>query len=404
MPYGTVGISCVHGSGLSSLDSFWFSLAIINLAWDIRSHLVFTLALSLLSNHRALVRWSSLASNNTSLIRVASTSINEMGSHHDSLFAAAVFFLVINSVIVFARVYVRTRIVVSGFGWDDFVLCLTYVGFVISLALGFTAMHYGYAADDVQPWYDKKKATMYTYGNQTTLYISAGLVKLAVALVLLRIAVGKGIRIILIGSIVVVGIWTVITVVFASFICAAGGSSNWAGSERCTQVGYFRTISNIFIDYFYALLPIWLLRGSQMKPRLKLVAIFLLGLGIFASSATIVKLVIIVRLPYAKGQAADGLHFDLLLWADIELGLAILAASAAALRPLLRHIPALLDSTSKDRTHGTTESGPYHELVVHSRDTKTLSITGGVAAVRQETPENPTAGEISSDEELFRGR
>ncbi|KAJ2987942.1 hypothetical protein NUW58_g4231 [Xylaria curta] len=309
-----------------------------------------------------------------------------MGSHSDSLFAAAVLFLILDGIVVIARVYVRTRVVTRGFGWDDFVLCLTYIGFVISLGLNFTAMHYGYAADDVQPWYDKKKATMFTYGNQTTLYVSAGLVKLAVALVLLRIAVGKGVRMLLIGSIVVVSIWTIITVVFASFICATGGSSNWAGSERCTQVGYFRTISNIFIDYFYALLPIYILRNSTMKLRLKLIAMFLLGLGIFASTATIVKLVIIVRLPYATGKVADGLHYDLLLWADIELGLAILAASAAALRPLLRHI-GLLDGTPKHGTDDTQESGPYHELV-RPRS------TGPV----------PRADANSSDEELFRVR
>ncbi|KAI0458641.1 hypothetical protein F5B21DRAFT_458874 [Xylaria acuta] len=319
-----------------------------------------------------------------------------MGSHRDSLFAAAVVFLVLNSIVVFARVYVRTRVVRS-FGWDDFVLCLTYVGFVISLGLGFAAMHYGYAADDVQPWYNKEKATMFTYGNQTTLYISAGLVKLAVALVLLRIAVGKGIRILLMGSIVVVGIWTIITVVFASGICATGGSSNWAGSEKCTQVGYFRTASNIFIDYFYALLPIYILRGSQMKTRLKLVAIFLLGLGIFASTATIVKLVIIIRLSYAKGTAADGLHYDLLLWADIELGIAILAASAAALRPLLRHIPALIDATTKHATRDTQDSGPYLELVVNSRDTKNKKAIDDGTATRSKTN-----GGAASDEELFR--
>ncbi|KAI0443363.1 hypothetical protein F4803DRAFT_328634 [Xylaria telfairii] len=323
-----------------------------------------------------------------------------MGSHRDSLFAAAVLFLVLNSIVVFARVYVRTRIVVRGFGWDDFVLCLTYVGFVISIGLGFAAMHYGYAADDVQPWYNKAKATMFTYGNQTTLYISAGLVKLAVALVLLRIAVGKGIRWLLIGSMVVVGIWTIITVVFASGICATGGSSNWAGSPRCTQVGYFRTASNIFIDYFYALLPIYILRGSQMKSRLKLVAIFLLGLGIFASTATIVKLVIIVRLPYATGEEADGLHYDLLLWADIELGLAILAASAAALRPLLRHISPMFEGTSKHGTRGTQDSGPYHELVITSRDTKHSKATDGDTATKPQTNDGPTC----SDEELFRVR
>lgn len=109
-----------------------------------------------------------------------------------------------------------------------------------------------------------------------------------------------------------------------------------------------------------------------------------------------------MRLPYAKGKAADGLHYDLLLWADIELGLAILAASAAALRPLLRHIPALLDGTSKRGTRETQDSGPYHELVLNSRDPNKNQAADGVAVMRPRTHESTAAGPNSSDEELFR--
>ncbi|KAI1819854.1 hypothetical protein F4861DRAFT_107159 [Xylaria intraflava] len=328
-----------------------------------------------------------------------------MVNYRDNLLAAAILFLVLNTIVVFARVYVRAK-VIRGFGWDDAVLCLTYIGFVISIGLGFAAIHYGYAAEDEQPWYNEEKATMFTYGNQTTLYISAGLVKLAVALVLLRITVGNGIRWLLIGSIFVVGVWTVITVVFASWICATGGSSNWAGSPKCTEVGYFRTISNIFIDYFYALLPVYILRSSQMKIKLKLIAMFLLGLGIFASTATIVKLVVLVRLTDATGKKEAGLHYDLLLWADIELGLAILAASAAALRPLLRHIPTLLDTTSGPRSHGLEESGPYHELMVNRQSN--IHATASGPGTRPKTEDSTAAGgtlsdgATSSDDELFR--
>lgn len=183
---------------------------------------------------------------------------------------------------------------------------------------------------------------------------------------------------------------------FASWPCAQGGASNWAGSKACTQVGYFRTITNIFIDYFYALLPIYILRKVKMSTKLKVSVLLLLGLGALyvtpfpslalishetqlgrvywqaythhsysASSATIVKLVIIVRLSTAKGEEAQALHYDLLLWADIELGMATFAASAAALRPLLKHIPNIWSrsQTSNSRSRTTSEAvGPYREL------------------------------------------
>lgn len=67
---------------------------------------------------------------------------------------------------------------------------------------------------------------------------------------------------------------------FSSYFCATSGSSNYAGSETCSVVGYFRTSSNIVIDYFYALLPIPMLWRVQMSIRLKATAMVLLGLGI----------------------------------------------------------------------------------------------------------------------------
>ncbi|KAI0391578.1 hypothetical protein F5Y17DRAFT_401313 [Xylariaceae sp. FL0594] len=320
--------------------------------------------------------------------------------HREGLLAGAIVFLVLDSLAVFARLYVRTIIIKRGFGYDDFTLCLTYIGYVLSLGFGFTAMHYGYAAEDSQPWYNKAKATRFTYADQTSLYISAGLVKLAVALVLFRISVNKGMRLLLLGSMVVVGIWTIITVIYASWLCAKSGSSNWAGSETCSRVGYFRTISNIFIDYFYALLPIYILRGIQLKRKLKLIAIFLLSLGIFASSATIVKLVIIVRLNSATEKESHGLHYDLLLWANIELGLAIFAASAAALRPLLRHV-GLIDGSVNRGSTNATDNGPYLELVV-SRDANRILKDAGAAATTTTKVKETSRDPASSDEELFR--
>lgn len=78
---------------------------------------------------------------------------------------------------------------------------------------------------------------------------------------------------------VIVGIWTVVMTVYTSWLCAQKGSSNYAGSDTCRNIGYFRTISNIFIDYFYALLPIYMLWNIQMSTKLKISVLLLLGLG-----------------------------------------------------------------------------------------------------------------------------
>lgn len=117
------------------------------------------------------------------------------------------------------------------------------------------------------------------FANQLTIYICAGLVKLAVACVLLRLVTTRGLRWVLYCSMLVVVAWTVVMTIYASWLCASSGSSNFAGSHTCAYIGYFRTSSNILIDYFYALLPVYILWHVQMSLKTKLSVLFLLGLG-----------------------------------------------------------------------------------------------------------------------------
>lgn len=108
------------------------------------------------------------------------------------------------------------------------------------------------------------------------------MVKVAVALVLYRLATTARNRIVLAASIVVVVIWTGVTTVFSSYICAdnPNGATNFAGSKMCSDVGYFRMISNIFIDYFFALYPIPMLWRANLQKGMKIIVCGLLGLGV----------------------------------------------------------------------------------------------------------------------------
>lgn len=119
----------------------------------------------------------------------------------------------------------------------------------------------------------------FLYANQLTLYITSGIVKLAVALVLYRVAVQKWMKTTLGFSMAVVVIWTFITTMYSSWLCVANGTTSYVSSSTCTSVGLFRTISNIFIDYFYAFFPILIIWNAKMNFRMKLSVCFLLGLG-----------------------------------------------------------------------------------------------------------------------------
>lgn len=118
------------------------------------------------------------------------------------------------------------------------------------------------------------------WANQLVLYVSSGIVKIAVALVLYRLATTVRNQAILVTSICVVVVWTCITTIFSTDMCATTGAADYAGSAVCTGVGYFRMISNIFLDYFYALYPIPMLWRSTLSQRMKIIVCCLLGLGI----------------------------------------------------------------------------------------------------------------------------
>ncbi|KAI0384521.1 hypothetical protein F5Y04DRAFT_293359 [Hypomontagnella monticulosa] len=301
--------------------------------------------------------------------------------HRDDIIAATVIFLFVDTIAMAARFYVRIKLLPRGaLGWDDGFLIITYLGFVISCAMGFTSIRYGLAAPDEQPYYDKVMADRFLYANQVGLYISAGIVKMAVASVLYRLAVTRRVRYLLIGSMIVVVLWTVIMTFFASWPCAQNGVSNWAGSKACMQIGYVRTSTNIVIDYFYAILPIFMLRRLQMSLKTKIWVLLILGLGAFASSATIAKLVIIIKLATAKGGDALSLHYDLLLWADIELGMAIFATASVAARPLLKKISTICGKKAQTPVN----QGPDHAVGPY----RMVSVSNDVIDIEQEPKSN----------------
>ncbi|KAK2598686.1 hypothetical protein N8I77_012078 [Diaporthe amygdali] len=281
------------------------------------------------------------------------------------LIVAMIVLLIADTLVIAARVYVRARMI-SNFGWDDRLLCLSFLGYVIACMMGFAAMYFGYGYDgppEDWPHYDPKMAEKFLYANQLTLYITSGIVKLAVALVLYRVAVQKWMKTTLGFSMAVVVIWTFITTMYSSWLCVANGTTSYVSSSTCTSVGLFRTISNIFIDYFYAFFPILIIWNAKMNFRMKLSVCFLLGLGFFASGATIAKLVIVVKIPNADAETQKILHYYLLLWAGVELGLAIFCASAAALKPLLRKFPKIWGSANSRSSHT-----PYGHMYGRSTD------------------------------------
>jgi hypothetical protein len=115
--------------------------------------------------------------------------------------------------------------------------------------------------------------------------------------------------------------------------------------------------------------PIPLLWNVQIDIRVKCSIITLLGLGIFASTAAIVRLTVTLNLSASK----DFLYYAMPVaaWAHAELGLGVILANLPALRPLLEKVISLRSTLRSGRKRsGYTDpksSDNYLELGERSK-------------------------------------
>ncbi|PNP48311.1 hypothetical protein TGAMA5MH_00594 [Trichoderma gamsii] len=119
-----------------------------------------------------------------------------------------------------------------------------------------------------------------------------------------------------------------------------------------------------------ALLPIPMLWSVKMTPQAKATVIIILGLGIFASVATLIRIRYLTVM-----KDLDDLLFaatQVMTWTVIEPGVAIIAASLATIRPLLRawRVHGFL-STGRSRTAHSAPSA-YARQTTENRSTPVI--------------------------------
>jgi len=109
----------------------------------------------------------------------------------------------------------------------------------------------------------------------------------------------------------------------------------WTGST-IRGLSYLNTGLNISTDIFFAFLPIPMLWHVQINGRVKASLICVLGLGVFACAASIVKLSYLPN----YGKTGDFLwdSANLTIWVVTECNTGIIAACLPCLKPLFRHI------------------------------------------------------------------
>ncbi|KAK2012024.1 hypothetical protein LZ32DRAFT_692133 [Colletotrichum eremochloae] len=103
-----------------------------------------------------------------------------------------------------------------------------------------------------------------------------------------------------------------------------------------TVLSYAVSVVNVIIDFTVAIIPFFLLRNVQMRSRLKFYVRLILGLGILAGVASI------IRVPFTSAYMSpnDVLYYsgNIILWTIVEGGIGIIAGSLPTLRAFFKRL------------------------------------------------------------------
>ena len=123
-------------------------------------------------------------------------------------------------------------------------------------------------------------------------------VKLSIGIFLLRIAMQKRYKYIIWASLVVITLWSLALFFWDVFQCNPV-EKQWdytIATGHCVSVSevvtaaYALSVMTIITDWLFALLPIPMVWNVKMTKQAKATVIAILGLGIFASVATLIRL------------------------------------------------------------------------------------------------------------------
>ncbi|CAK7234497.1 hypothetical protein SCUCBS95973_008957 [Sporothrix curviconia] len=298
----------------------------------------------------------------------------------DVYYPLIITFLVLNSIVVLLRIY--TRIFSKSLGYDDGLMVLALIGFIIFGVMELNAIHYGIGATITEDWFNPIEAAKYFTIAQLLYIMASGITKLAVALVLHRLTAhasdGNGgsnnMRFARIGLLITMAVTIIFTVVLTLIFaqqCRPLSVAWGVGTGTCMttstigQAALALSIEDVLTNWFMSLLPVYMLWQTAIPFKVKMSVIVLLGFGAVSSVATIIRLKYVVEIQHMS--SADGLAaaqviettLTATIYSILEVALSIFAASLSALRPLMRRVGIFSDLSTGG---SNTKSGGSHPL------------------------------------------
>ncbi|GME31989.1 putative integral membrane protein [Neofusicoccum parvum] len=157
------------------------------------------------------------------------------------------------------------------------------------------------------------------------------------------------------------------------FLNASGGRC--LNTTVIMNLSYCHNTMEILSDWILSVMPIWLLKGTQLPTRTKIAVSVLLSLGAFASIASIIRITQLTS--FASSTNYTVTSIPIILWSIIENAVGIMAANLATLRLLLASILQRLGLTSLGSGGSGALSGPSGPSNTRSRHLHTTGRGGG---------------------------
>ncbi|GME31723.1 integral membrane family protein [Neofusicoccum parvum] len=280
----------------------------------------------------------------------------ELDETQKILRAVVITSMTITSAFILLRCFIRARLQ-SQFSTDDLFLILALAAFGVQTSFGLYAMdHGGFGRRTSQVPRDMYPTGLYWMVLcQCTYTLALLLAKLSIAFLQLRVmglstSTLRRLHHLSIGANVFFGLYEFFTLLFQCYPDPDGvfqpviiGAANCTNRTPVLVSVYIYSAANILLDWYYSLAMVPLIWSLQnMKPVVKVSAILILGMGFFASIATLIRLKYLVG--FANSRDPLLAIVPIALWSWIEECLGMCAACIATFRPLLRLIPGLRSS------------------------------------------------------------
>ncbi|KAF7944254.1 hypothetical protein EAE96_010656 [Botrytis aclada] len=293
-----------------------------------------------------------------------------------SLQDLALFIVAFSPALALIAVCLRvwSRVSLGQFGLDDSLIVLSMI---LSIAETYVQWQYiifnfvGLHIWDVPVGHDTIPGLKYNYAVQVLYNPILAVVKTSILIFLLRLT-GQKIEfkrtiwaLLIINNALMVAIFIVVI-----FQCTPI-SYNWQvdiPGGYCIEQGVFYSATAVIAlvtDILVLIVPFWMVIGLKMPRKTKIAVVTVFFLGFLVTVVGTVRLAMMVTVffnppPY---DSTRGISF---ITSAIEINLAIITASAPALKPMMRKWFPKLFGSSSDGAYNNQNSGPY-DLQGHSR-------------------------------------